>query len=64
MQLREALTAGAGGLVDRPAAARLLATKLFAPGQSVRWDSLVEDASGKALSVGSLAREVAAATAA
>ena len=62
MQLREALTSGAGGLVDRPEAARLLATRLFAPGQSVRWDRLVADASGRPLSVGSLAREVEAAT--
>jgi hypothetical protein len=35
--------------------------KLFAPGQSVRWDRLVEQASGAPLSVDSLAREVAAA---
>ena len=61
MQLREALTSGAGGLVDRPEAARLLATRLFAPGQFVRWDRLVADASGQPLSVGSLAREVEAA---
>ncbi len=61
MQLREALTSGAGGLVDRPDAARLLATRLFAPGQSVRWDRLVADASGRPLSVASLAREVQAA---
>jgi peptidyl-dipeptidase A len=62
LQLRDALRSGAGGLVDRPEAARLLATTLFAPGQSIRWDRLVADASGKPLSVDSLAREVEAAT--
>jgi peptidyl-dipeptidase A len=59
-QLRDALTERAGGLVDRPEAGALLAERLFAPGQSVRWDRLVEQASGAPLSVGSLAREVAA----
>jgi peptidyl-dipeptidase A len=62
LQLRDALRSGAGGLVDRPEAARLLATTLFAPGQSVRWDRLVAEASRKPLSVGSLAREVEAVT--
>ena len=60
-QLRDALTSAAGGLVDRPEAGRILGAKLFAPGASVRWDRLVEEASGLPLSVGSLAREVAAA---
>jgi peptidyl-dipeptidase A len=60
-QLRDTLTAQAGGLVDRPEGAALLAERLFAPGQSVRWDRLVEQASGSPLSVESLAREVAAA---
>jgi peptidyl-dipeptidase A len=62
LQLRDALRERAGGIVDRPEAARLLATTLFAPGQSIRWDRLVADASGKPLSVDSLAREVEAAT--
>jgi peptidyl-dipeptidase A len=60
-QLRDALTAGAGGIVDRPAAMELLVERLFAPGLSVRWDRLVERASGRPLSVQSLAREVATA---
>ena len=60
-QLRDALRAEAGGIVDRPAALELLGERLFAPGLSVRWDRLVERASGKPLSVESLAREVAAA---
>jgi peptidyl-dipeptidase A len=60
-QLRDALQATAGGLVDRPEAGKLLVAKLFSPGASVRWDTLVEQASGRPLSVDSLARAVAAA---
>jgi peptidyl-dipeptidase A len=64
LQLRDALTAAAGGIVDRPSAGALLRRKLYAPGASVRWDRLVEDASGSPLSVESLAREVSAAVSA
>jgi peptidyl-dipeptidase A len=60
-QLREAIQGAIGGLVDRPEAGRLLGKRLFAAGQSVRWDRLVEQASGSPLTVDSLAREVAAA---
>ena len=60
-QLRDALDEAAGGLVDRPEAGELLTAKLFSPGQSVRWDRLVEQASGRPLAVESLARAVAAA---
>jgi len=61
LQLKSALDAAVGGIVDRPEAGAFLATRLYAPGQSVRWDHLVEQASGSPLSVDSLAREVAAA---
>jgi peptidyl-dipeptidase A len=61
LQMRDALVATVGGLVDRPEAGRVLGRKLFAPGSSLRWDRLVEQASGSPLSVGSLAREVASA---
>ena len=60
-QLRDALTREVGGLVERPEAGRILVEKLFSPGASVRWDRLVEDASGSPLSVESLARAVTAA---
>jgi peptidyl-dipeptidase A len=60
-QIREALTAEAGGIVDRPEAGEVLREKLFSPGESIRWDRLVEQASGSSLSVESLAREVSAA---
>ena len=59
LQLRDALRAEAGGLVDRPPAGEILAGRLFAAGQSVRWDRLVEQATGAPLTVDSLAREVA-----
>jgi peptidyl-dipeptidase A len=61
LQLRDALAATAGGIVDRPEAGTILQRKLYAPGASIRWDRLVEKASGSPLSVESLAREVSAA---
>jgi peptidyl-dipeptidase A len=61
LQLRDALAAAVGGIVDRPEAGAMLREKLYAPGASVRWDRLVEQASGSPLSVDSLAREVAGA---
>jgi peptidyl-dipeptidase A len=59
LQLRDALGASLGGIVDRPEAGALLQQKLYAPGQSIRWDHLVEHASSSPLSVASLARHVA-----
>jgi peptidyl-dipeptidase A len=61
LQVVEALRSSAGGLVDRPEAGKLLRDKLYAPGASVRWDRLVEHASGRRLTVDSLAHRVAAA---
>jgi peptidyl-dipeptidase A len=59
LQLTAALEDALGGIVDRPEAGAALRERLYAPGQSVRWDALVEDASGSPLSVASLARAVA-----
>ncbi len=61
LQIIAALESAAGGVVDRPAAGAILREKLFAPGESVRWDKLVAQASGAPLSVASLERAVAAA---
>ncbi len=58
-QIKSALVSAAGGLVDRPEAGKVLVQKLYAPGASVRWDRLVEEASGRKLTVESLAAEVA-----
>ncbi len=60
LQLKDALGAAVGGIVDRPEAGLLLQRKLYAPGESIRWDRLVEEASGSPLSVASLEREVSA----
>jgi peptidyl-dipeptidase A len=61
LQVKDAIRSSVGGLVDRPEAGQILREKLFAPGASVRWDRLVEQASGRKLTVESLAGEVAAA---
>jgi peptidyl-dipeptidase A len=61
LQLKDALDVAAGGIVGRPEAGAILAQRLFAPGESLRWDRLVEQASGAPFSVEPLAREVAAA---
>jgi len=60
-QIKDALESAAGGLVDRLEAGEMLVRTLYAPGASVRWDRLVEQASGKPLSVDSLASAVAVA---
>lgn len=57
-QIADALETETGGLVGRPEAGRVLRERLFAPGQSLRWDELVERASGRALTVASLERDV------
>jgi peptidyl-dipeptidase A len=61
LQLAATLEAEAGGIVDRPDAGSLLEERLFAHGQSVRWDRLVEEVSGSPLQVAFLERAVVAA---
>jgi peptidyl-dipeptidase A len=48
-QLGAALRREAGGLVETPAAGRFLGERWFRPGLSLRWDDLVEHATGEAL---------------
>jgi peptidyl-dipeptidase A len=57
-QLRAALERDAGGLVGRPQAGAFLAERVFRFGQSVRWDLLVEQATGEPLAATHLAREI------
>jgi len=57
-QLDATLTERAGGLVDRPEAGELLVRDVFAPSASVRWDTLVERATGAPLSAHHLARQL------
>jgi peptidyl-dipeptidase A len=59
-QLSAALEREAGGIVDRPDAGALLERELFAPGESVRWDRLVERVTGEPLSAAAYGAEIAA----
>ena len=61
LEIAAALEAAGGGIVDEPQAGARLRDELYAPGQSVRWDRLVEQVTGGPLAVASLAREVSAA---
>jgi peptidyl-dipeptidase A len=58
-QIRAALERDAGGLVGRPEAGALLSERVFRPGQSVRWDVLVERATGQPLTATHLAHGIA-----
>jgi peptidyl-dipeptidase A len=55
-QLQATLEARAGGVVGRPEAGRLLVDELFRPGASLRWDHLIERATGEPLTPTHLAR--------
>jgi peptidyl-dipeptidase A len=57
-QLRAMLERDTGGLVGRPEAGAFLAERVFSPGQSIRWDQLVERATGEPLTAKHLAREI------
>jgi peptidyl-dipeptidase A len=59
-QLGAALATRAGGIVGQPDAGRFLAAEFFAPGASLRWDRLVESATGEPLTAAHLARDLAA----
>ena len=48
-QLRKCLTEEAGGIVDRPPAGRWLVERIFSPGASLDWRTLVEKATGEVL---------------
>ena len=57
-QLQAMLHDRAGGIVDRPEAGALLVNEFFAPGLSLRWDALVERATGEPLTARHLAAEL------
>ncbi|HMF84501.1 MAG TPA: M2 family metallopeptidase [Acidimicrobiia bacterium] len=59
-QLQATLGRRAGGLVDERGAGRMLVDDVFRPGGSVRWDHLVERATGQPLTPAHLARQLAA----
>jgi len=58
-QLSATLERECGGLVDRPDAGNLLAERVFAPGLSVRWDRLIEQATGEPLTAAHFGRAIA-----
>ena len=57
-QLGATLRQECGGIVGRQAAGRLLGERVFAPGLSVRWDRLLEQASGEPLSALHFGRDI------
>jgi len=50
-QLEARIRGMAAGIVDRPLAARFLTDDVFKPGSTLRWDKLMERATGEPLSV-------------
>ena len=59
-QLAATIDARAGGLVDSGAAGRFLVDAFFRPGASLRWDRLMEQATGEPLSAAAFGRQLAA----
>ncbi len=57
-QIAAMLQRECGGLVGRAEAGRLLTERLFAPGLSVRWDRLLEQATGEPLSAAHFGRDL------
>ena len=57
-QLRATIDGVAGGLVGRREAGELLATRVFRPGESARWDRLLEQATGEQLTAEHFARTI------
>lgn len=58
-QLRAALEREAGGLLGRAEAGAFLAERVFRPGESLRWDRVLEQATGEPLTVVHFAAELA-----
>lgn len=57
-QVEAALRREHGGIVDRQAVGRTLVERLFRPGASLRWDALVESATGEPLTPSHLAAQL------
>lgn len=57
-QLQAMLYERAGGIVDRPEAGAMLVDEFFSPGLALRWDALVERATGEPLTARHLAAEL------
>jgi peptidyl-dipeptidase A len=61
-QLRATIERECGGFIDRPEAGRYLSERVFQKGACLRWDRLIEQATGEPLSAKFLARDLAAAS--
>ena len=61
-QWRAALRRECGGIVDRPEAGRILTERFFRPGAALRWDHLIERATGAPLSPAAMTAELTADT--
>ncbi|MDQ3941101.1 MAG: M2 family metallopeptidase [Actinomycetota bacterium] len=59
-QLAETARNEFGGLIGTPAAGRFLVERVFRPGAFLRWDSLIEQATGKGLSARAFVAEFVA----
>ena len=59
-QLGATIDSRAGGLVDSGSAGRFLVDSFFRPGASLRWDHLVEQATGEPLSAAAFGRQLGA----
>jgi len=59
-QLRATLDRETGGIVGKPEAGALLRERVFGPGQSLRWDRLIERATGEPLTARHMAAEITA----
>ena len=57
-QLAATLERMCGGLVGRPAAGVFLRERIFAPGQSLRWDRPIEQATGERLTASHFGRDI------
>jgi len=57
-QLAATLRRECGGIVDRRAAGKLLTERVFTPGLSVRWDQLIEQATGEPLTAAHFGRDI------
>ena len=57
-QLAATLRQECGGIVNRPAAGKLMGERVFAPGLFVRWDHVIEQATGAPLSATAFGREI------
>ena len=57
-QLRSTCERDCGGLVGVPAAGELLVERVFKPGALLRWDSIVEEATGRSLAPDDLAADI------